>query len=104
MLLEWGKKVSKKYISKELSEQIHKRAESFLTWLKTAEEESEEDSDEDVQLEFDERAKISTIKEKVTFLLPVSKQRGKVSLKTDCHFQVHSGLSAIIIQIPVGAK
>jgi hypothetical protein len=104
VLLEWGKKVSKKYISKELSEQIHKRAESFLTWLKTAEEESEEDSDEDVQLEFDERAKISTIKEKVTFLLPVSKQRGKVSLKTDCHCQAHSGLSAIIIQIPVGAK
>jgi len=65
VLLEWGKKVSKKYISKELSEQIHKRAESFLTWLKTAEEESEEDSDEDVQLEFDERAKISTIKEKI---------------------------------------
>lgn len=66
ILLEWGKKVSKKYISKELSEQIHKRAEPFMTWLKTAEEESEEDSDEDVQLEFDERAKISTIKEKVS--------------------------------------
>lgn len=65
VLLEWGKKVSKKYVSKELSEQIHKRAESFLTWLKEAEEESEEDSDEDVELEFDERAKISTIKEKV---------------------------------------
>lgn len=68
MILEWGKKVSKKYISKELSEQIHKRAEPFLIWLKEAEEESEEDSDEDVQLEFDERAKISTIKEKVSFL------------------------------------
>lgn len=66
VLLEWGKKVSKKYISKELSEQIHKKAEPFMTWLKTAEEESEEDSDEDVQLEFDERAKISTIKEKVS--------------------------------------
>ena len=58
--------MSKKYISQELSEQIHKRAEPFMTWLKTAEEESEEDSDEDVQLEFDERAKISTIKEKVS--------------------------------------
>ncbi len=69
VLLEWGKKVSKKYVSKELSEQIHKRAESFLTWLKEAEEESEEDSDEDVELEFDERAKISTIKEKVAWYL-----------------------------------
>ena len=65
VLLEWAKKVSKKYVSKELSEQIHKKAEPFITWLKDAEEESEEDSDEDVELEFDERAKISTIKEKV---------------------------------------
>ena len=65
VLLDWAKKVSKKYVSKELSEQIHKKAEPFITWLKDAEEESEEDSDEDVELEFDERAKISTIKEKV---------------------------------------
>ena len=77
ILLEWGKKVSKKYISKELSEQIHKRAEPFMTWLKTAEEESEEDSDEDVQLEFDERAKTSTIKEKVSS----SKRPGHIPLK-----------------------
>ena len=33
--------VSKKYVSKDLSEQIHKKAEPFLTWLKDAEEESE---------------------------------------------------------------
>jgi len=66
VILEWGKKVSKKYVSKELSEQIHKKAEPFLTWLKEAEEESEDESDDDaVELEFDERAKISTIKEKV---------------------------------------
>jgi len=52
-------------------QQIHKKAESFLTWLKEAEEESEDDSDEDVELEFDERAKISTIKEKV-FLLQIN--------------------------------
>merc|ERR1712012_308759 len=58
VILEWGKKVSKKYVSKELSEQIHKKAEPFLTWLKEAEEESS-----DVELEFDDRAKISTIKE-----------------------------------------
>lgn len=32
VLLDWGKKVSKKYVSKELSEQIHKKAETFLKW------------------------------------------------------------------------
>jgi len=65
VILEWGKKVSKKYVSKELSEQIHKKAEPFLKWLKEAEEESDEEDDSDgaIDLEFDERAKISTIKE-----------------------------------------
>ena len=33
--------MSKKYVSKDLSEQIHKKAEPFLQWLKDAEEESE---------------------------------------------------------------
>lgn len=66
VILEWGKKVSKKYVSKELSEQIHKKAEPFLTWLKEAEEESEDDDDDEVELEFDDRAKISTIKEMPT--------------------------------------
>ncbi len=69
VILEWGKKVSKKYISKELSEQVHKKAEPFLKWLKEAEEESSEEDEDDVELEFDERAKISTIKEKVKILV-----------------------------------
>jgi len=64
VIIEWGKKVSKKYVSKDLSEQIHKKAEPFLTWLKEAEEESE-DEDEDVDLQFDDRAKISSIKQVV---------------------------------------
>lgn len=61
--MEWSKKVSKKYVSKDLSEQIHKKAEPFISWLKLAEEESSEDSDNEVELTFDERAKISTIQE-----------------------------------------
>ena len=56
VILEWGKKVSKKYVSKELSERIHQKAEQFINWLR-------EDSDGAINLEFDERAKISTIKE-----------------------------------------
>eukprot|EP00095_Tigriopus_kingsejongensis_P006771 maker-scaffold637_size121548-snap-gene-0.16 protein:Tk06771 transcript:maker-scaffold637_size121548-snap-gene-0.16-mRNA-1 annotation:"eukaryotic translation initiation" len=64
VLLEWGKKISKKYVSKELSEQIHKKAEPLLTWLKEAEVESSEDDEDELELEFDERAKISSLKEK----------------------------------------
>merc|ERR1719400_1293274 len=63
VILEWGTKVSKKYVSKELSQQIHKKAEPFLTWLKEAEEESDESDEEGLDLTFDEKAKISTIKE-----------------------------------------
>ncbi|QQP41091.1 Eukaryotic translation initiation factor 5like, partial [Caligus rogercresseyi] len=63
VILEWGKKVSKKYVSKELSALIHKKAEPFLNWLKEAEEESDEDDSDEVELEFDERAKISSIKQ-----------------------------------------
>jgi len=63
MIIEWGKKVSKKYVSKELSEKIHEKMKPFLTWLKEAEEE-ESESDDDVELEFDERVHSSGIKEK----------------------------------------
>jgi translation initiation factor 5 len=54
--------VSKKYVSKEIAQKIHEKAAPFITWLKEAEEESEESSEEDIELEFDERAKISKIK------------------------------------------
>ena len=63
--MEWGKKVSKKYVSKELSEKIHEKVKPFITWLKEAEEEESDESDEDVELEFDERVHASGIKEKV---------------------------------------
>merc|ERR1719412_3379572 len=64
VILEWGKKVRKKYVSKELSEKIHEKVKPFITWLKEAEEEESDESDEDVELEFDERVHSSGIKEK----------------------------------------
>ena len=48
-------KPSKKYVSKEISKDIHSKAAPFLTWLKEAEEESE-DSGED---EGDEGVEVS---------------------------------------------
>jgi len=63
VILEWAKKVSKKYVSKDMAQKIHEKAAPFITWLKEAEEESDESSEEDIELEFDERAKISKLKE-----------------------------------------
>lgn len=47
VLLEWGVKVSKKYVSRELSQEIHAKAEPFITWLREAEEEEESSEDEE---------------------------------------------------------
>ncbi|XP_037071970.1 eukaryotic translation initiation factor 5-like [Pollicipes pollicipes] len=59
VLLEWGKKPSKKYVSKEVSEEIHAKAEKFINWLREAEEESDSDTeeDDDVEITYDDRAR-----------------------------------------------
>ncbi len=48
VILSWGEKVSKKYVDKKVSKEIHDKAEPFLKWLEQAEEEesSEEEDDE----------------------------------------------------------
>lgn len=51
-------------MSKELSEQIHKKAEPVIVWLKEAEEETSDEEEDGFELEYDDRAKISSIKEK----------------------------------------
>lgn len=50
-VLEWGAKVSKKYVSKEFATKLHDKAQPFLTWLQEAEEESEEEEEEEVSFE-----------------------------------------------------
>jgi translation initiation factor 5 len=47
VLLEWAGKVSKKYVSRDLSQEIHAKAEPFIKWLKEAEEEDDTDSEEE---------------------------------------------------------
>lgn len=64
VLLDWGKKVSKKYVSKETASEIHAKAQPFLKWLQEAEvEETTEEEEEDGDVEFDIRAKSESLKE-----------------------------------------
>jgi len=82
VLFEWAKKISKKYVSKEIAQKIHDKAAPFIKWLKEAEEESDsEDSDGGVEVNFDNRAHISKIKE--TSAEPVEVSAPKVDEKED---------------------
>ncbi|KAJ2779642.1 eukaryotic translation initiation factor 5 [Coemansia javaensis] len=45
VLLDWGKKPSKKYVERDDAKKIHKAAQPFLEWLETAEEETESESE-----------------------------------------------------------
>lgn len=51
VLLEWADKVSKKYVSRELSEEMHKLAQPLIKWLREAEEEESDSESEDDELE-----------------------------------------------------
>lgn len=65
-LLEWSAKVSKKYVSKELSEKIHEKAKPFINWLQEAEEEeSTDDDDSEVEIEYNDRARVQPLKKEV---------------------------------------
>lgn len=62
-ILEWSAKVSKKYVSKDLSEKIHEKAKPFINWLMEAEEEeSTDDDDSDVEIEYNDRARVDQLK------------------------------------------
>ena len=55
--------ISKKYVSKETAQKIHDKAAPFIKWLKEAEEESDSEDSDGVEVDFDNRAHISKIKE-----------------------------------------
>uniref|UniRef100_A0A0B7B9X6 Eukaryotic translation initiation factor 5 n=1 Tax=Arion vulgaris TaxID=1028688 RepID=A0A0B7B9X6_9EUPU len=63
VILEWGRKPSKKYVSKENCVQIIKEARVFLDWLEQAEEESDEDDDGegDVEIIYSNTHKVGEI-------------------------------------------
>lgn len=45
VIKDWGSKVSKRYVSKDISKKLKKAAKPFIKWLEEAEEESEEESE-----------------------------------------------------------
>jgi len=68
VLLDWGKKVSKKYVDKDVASDIHARAQPFLKWLQEAEEEEtteeeEEDDEDDLEIDYDDKAPSKSLKE-----------------------------------------
>lgn len=73
VLLEWGSKISKKYVSKEVAAQIHDKASPFINWLQEAEEESEDSEDDDVEIGFDDRAKMDSLKNNMVKPVAVKK-------------------------------
>jgi len=63
VLIEWGGHPSKKYVPKELSKLIHKKADPVIKWLQEADEESSEEEDEDeIEIEYTSRATTNGLK------------------------------------------
>ncbi|GBN52267.1 Eukaryotic translation initiation factor 5 [Araneus ventricosus] len=57
VLIDWSQKVSKKYVSKEVAQEIHDKAKPFIKWLQEAEEEesSDEEEEEEVEVVYSDR-------------------------------------------------
>ncbi|XP_059062891.1 eukaryotic translation initiation factor 5 [Achroia grisella] len=73
-MLEWASKPSRKYGSKELLAELRRRAQPFLDWLNDAEEDSDDGgSEEDIEIQYDDRAKVTPIKA-VSTPTPAKKQ------------------------------
>ncbi|ELT94836.1 hypothetical protein CAPTEDRAFT_21718 [Capitella teleta] len=63
VIIDWDSKISKKYVSKEVSKEIHEKASPFIKWLKEAEEESSEEEEEEedgVEVAFSTSGKVGT--------------------------------------------
>ncbi|XP_041981398.1 eukaryotic translation initiation factor 5 [Aricia agestis] len=62
-ILDWAAKPSRKYASRETVAEVLKKAQPFIDWLQQASSEDESDaSEEDIEIEYDDRAKVAPIK------------------------------------------
>ena len=68
VIIDWGEKVSKKYVDKKLAQEIHDKSQPFIKWLKEAEEEEsdseEEGGDQTIEVVYSTSGKVGEIKEK----------------------------------------
>lgn len=76
VLIEWGSKVSKKYVKKEISEKIHLKAKPFIDWLKIADEESDDDDDEGVEVVYTNRTEAALLREDALKNAPAAQEEG----------------------------
>ena len=67
VIIDWGEKVSKKYVDKKLAQEIHDKSQPFIKWLKEAEEEEsdseEEGGDQTIEVVYSTSGKVGEIKE-----------------------------------------
>jgi len=61
--MDWSKKVSKKYVGKEMAQEIHDKAAPFIKWLQEAEEEDSSEEEEELEIEYDDRHIAAGLKE-----------------------------------------
>lgn len=82
VVLDWASKVSKKFVSRELNQEIHTAANPFIKWLKEAEEEEEsgESDEDDVEIEYNDRPHAVTLKLQPT---PVKQNANNSEVKED---------------------
>ncbi|KAK7582326.1 hypothetical protein V9T40_013771 [Parthenolecanium corni] len=82
VVLDWASKVSKKFVSRELNQEIHKAADPFVKWLKEAEEEEDsgESDEDDVEIEYNDRPNAVTLKLQPT---PVKPNANNSEVKED---------------------
>ncbi|XP_046968209.1 eukaryotic translation initiation factor 5 [Vanessa cardui] len=76
-ILEWAAKPSRKFAPKEVVADVLKRAQPFVDWLQQADEEDSSDdaSEEDIEIEYDDRAKVTPIKAVATPAAPPKPQQ-----------------------------
>lgn len=60
VILDWAQKVSKKYVSKDVAQQLRDKAKPFIDWLEQAEEEDddEEEDEEDEEVVYSTTEKV----------------------------------------------